>query len=93
MLPASDATVLGDFNNQSFVNGDVTSTFFRRGKKFMVRTDGSDGALHDYEIKFTFGVSPLQQYLIETPGGRLQALGIAWDSRPRERGGRRWFFL
>jgi tetratricopeptide (TPR) repeat protein len=93
MLPASDATVLGDFNNQSFVNGDVTSTFFRRGEKFMVRTDGSDGALHDYEIKFTFGVSPLQQYLIETPGGRLQALGIAWDSRPRERGGRRWFFL
>jgi tetratricopeptide (TPR) repeat protein len=27
------------------------------------------------------------------PGGRLQALGIAWDSRARERGGQRWFFL
>jgi len=27
------------------------------------------------------------------PGGRLQALEIAWDSRPRERGGQRWFFL
>jgi len=49
--------------------------------------------MDDYEIKFTFGISPLQQYLIEFPGGRLQALGIAWDSRPKERGGQRWFFL
>jgi predicted CXXCH cytochrome family protein len=59
----------------------------------MVRTDGPDGALHDYEIRYTFGVYPLQQYLIEMPGGRLQALGIAWDSRSPERGGQRWFFL
>ena len=56
--------------------------------KFMVSTDGPDGAIHDYQVKFTFGVSPLQQYLIEFPGGRLQALGIAWDSRPRSQGGR-----
>jgi Flp pilus assembly protein TadD len=27
------------------------------------------------------------------PGGRLQALGIAWDTRPRALGGQRWFFL
>ena len=59
----------------------------------MVRTDGPDGALHDYEIKYTFGVYPLQQYLIAMPGGRLQAFGIAWDSRPSERGGQRWFAL
>ena len=52
---------------------------------------GLDGALHDYEIKFTFGVTPLQQYLIEMPRGRLQALGIAWDSRARENGGQHWF--
>ena len=47
----------------------------------------------DYEIKYTFGVAPLQQYLIELPGGRMQALGIAWDSRPKEKGGQRWFHL
>lgn len=35
----------------------------------------------------------LQQHLIEMPGGRLQALGIAWDSRSRENGGQRWFRL
>ena len=93
MQPATDASVLGNFSGVMIANAGITSTFFRRGEKFMVRTDGSDGAPHDYEIGFTFGVAPLQQYLIAMPGGRLQALGIAWDSRPRERGGRRWFFL
>jgi Tfp pilus assembly protein PilF len=93
MQPAATSTVLGDFNNATFSNDGVTSTFFRRDAKFMVRTDGPDGALRDYEIKYTFGVYPLQQYLIPMPGGRLQALGIAWDSRTREHGGQRWFFL
>lgn len=41
----------------------------------------------------TFGVEPLQQYLIQFPGGRLRALGIAWDSRPKQAGGQRWFHL
>ena len=59
----------------------------------MVRTDGPDGKLRDYPIGYTFGVEPLQQYLIEFPGGRLQALGIAWDSRPKAQGGQRWFHL
>jgi predicted CXXCH cytochrome family protein len=93
MQPATDATVLADFNNTNFTSGSVISTFFRRGGKFMVRTDGPGGALHDYQIQFTFGVSPLQQYLIAMPGGRLQALGIAWDTRPLVLGGQRWFFL
>jgi len=93
MQPAANPTVLGDFNNTSFNNNGITSTFFRSGAKFMVRTDGPDGALHDYEIKYTFGVYPLQQFLIAMPGGRLQALGIAWNSRPSERGGQRWFAL
>ncbi len=93
MQPASDVTVLGNFDRTTFSNAGVTSTFFRRGSSFMIRTDGPDGTLHDYEIKFTFGVFPLQQYLIAMPGGRLQALGIAWDSRPRPQGGQRWFSL
>jgi Tfp pilus assembly protein PilF len=93
MQPATDTSVLADFNNARLTHGGITSTFFRHGRKFMVRTDGPDGALHDYEVSFTFGVAPLQQYLIALPGGRLQALGIAWDSRSRERAGQRWFYL
>jgi len=59
----------------------------------MVRTQGPDGAPHDYRITYTFGVYPLQQYLVAFPRGRYQALGIAWDSRPKEEGGKRWFHL
>jgi len=93
MQIASDTAVLGDFADRRFVHGGITSTFFRREGRFMVRTDGPDGQLDDFEIKYTFGVRPLQQYLIELPGGRLQALSIAWDARPREAGGQRWFHL
>jgi hypothetical protein len=58
MQSANAGAVLGDFNDASLAYGGVTSPFFRRDGKFMVRTDGPNGALHDYEIKFTFGVSP-----------------------------------
>jgi tetratricopeptide (TPR) repeat protein len=93
MQPAVEQTVLGDFDDASFTYADITSTFFRRDGKFMARTDGPDGKLEDYEIAYTFGVYPLQQYLIGFPDGRYQTLGISWDSRPREEGGQRWFHL
>jgi predicted CXXCH cytochrome family protein len=93
MEEATKATVLGDFNNARFTYGGVTSTFFTRAGKFYVRTDGPDGKLHDYEIRYTFGIAPLQQYLIPFPDGRLQALSICWDTRPKEQGGQRWFHL
>ena len=93
MQPATDASVLGDCNRTRFSNKGLTSIFLRAGRRFMVHADGPDGSLHDYEIKYTFGVSPLQQYLIQMPRGRLQALGIACDSRPSTDGGHRWFSL
>jgi predicted CXXCH cytochrome family protein len=93
MQKATDATVLGDFSDSAFEHFGVTTTFSRSSNKFMVRTDGPDGALHDYEIGYTFGVYPLQQYLIEFPDGRIQALSVAWDTRPKAEGGQRWFHL
>ena len=93
MQEANAQTVLGDFENAKFKHDNVESTFFKRDGKFMVRTDGPDGKLTDYPITYTFGVTPLQQYLIAFPGGRFQALSIAWDSRPKADGGQRWFHL
>jgi tetratricopeptide (TPR) repeat protein len=93
MAEAGEATVLGNFGGARFTHAGVTSTFFRRDGRFFVNTDGPDGRLADFEIRYTFGVEPLQQYLVELPGGRLQALGIAWDSRPSKAGGQRWFHL
>jgi len=93
MQEASEQTVLGDFNGVEYRYAGVTSRFSRRDGKFVVRTDGPDGKLADFEIRYTFGVTPLQQYLIEFPGGRYQALSIAWDARPKGEGGQRWFHL
>jgi tetratricopeptide (TPR) repeat protein len=93
MEKATPETVLGDFSGVSVENFGAVSTFSRVGDKFMVRTDGPDGALHDYEITHTFGIDPLQQYLIGFPDGRYQMLGLAWDTRPKDKGGQRWFHL
>jgi len=93
MAEATEATVLGNFAGAKFTHAGVTSTFFRRDGKFFVNTDGPGGRLADFEIRYAFGVEPLQQYLVEMPGGRLQALGIAWDTRPAKEGGNRWFHL
>jgi predicted CXXCH cytochrome family protein len=93
MQHASAATVLGDFENASFDYYGVHSRFFKKDNKFLVETDGPDGKLAIFEVKYTFGIDPLQQYLIEFPDGRIQALSIAWDSRPKDLGGQRWFHL
>ncbi len=93
MQVANERTVLGNFDNATFQYASITSTFSKRNGKFFVNTDDPDGKLADYEIKYTFGVTPLQQYLIEFPGGRMQALSIAWDTRSKEKGGQRWFHL
>jgi len=93
MQEATEQSVLGDFNRRRFSHAGMTSTFFRRDGRFYVNTDGPDGRPADFEIRYAFGVTPLQQYLVEFPGGRLQALPIAWDARPKPQGGQRWFHL
>jgi Tfp pilus assembly protein PilF len=93
MAEASTQTVLGSFAGDSFDYAGVRSRFFKQNGKFFARTDGSDGQLATFEIRYTFGVYPLQQYLVELTNGRIQALPIAWDARPKEQGGQRWFHL
>ena len=83
---ATDETVLGDFNDATFERLGVTTRFFRRDGKFMVNTEGPDGQNHDYEIKYTFGIDPLQQYMVEFPDGRVQVLRVSWDTQKK-----RWF--
>lgn len=93
MQHATDQTVLGNFNDASFDYYGVQSRFFRKDGKFLVETDGADGKLAVFDVKYTFGVDPLQQYLVEFPDGRVQALPMAWDSRPQDKGGQRWLHL
>jgi tetratricopeptide (TPR) repeat protein len=93
MQAADSAAVLGDFNGATFTYNSLTTRFFKRDGRFWVNTEGPDGAPTDYPVSYTFGVYPLQQYLIAFPKGRYQALGIAWDTRTKAEGGQRWFHL
>lgn len=90
---ATEETVIGDFDDATFTYNGITSRFYRRDGKYYVETEGGDGTMQEFLLSYTFGVIPLQQYLVEFPDGRLQALGLAWDSNPVELGGQRWFHL
>lgn len=88
MAPASPASVLADFNDTRFDGPRQAARFTRQLERFVVHTEGADGRPADFEVSHSFGIHPLQQYLIPLPGGRLQALGVAWDTTRR-----RWFAL
>ena len=85
---ANEQTVLGDFNNAEFEHGGVVSRFYKQGDEYFVFTEGPGGEMAEFEVRYTFGVEPLQQYLVPFPGGRVQALPIAWDTERQ-----RWFTL
>lgn len=67
MQTASDETVLANFNNAQLTHHGITSRMFRDGKKFIVNTEGPNGSMQDFEVKYVFGVAPLQQYMVEFP--------------------------
>lgn len=85
---ADNESVRGDFDNTEFVDGEYTYRFFREGEQYKVEAPGPDGELQVYDISYTFGWEPLQQYLVDFGKGKMQALQIAWDT---EEG--RWFSL
>jgi len=88
MDEADEATVLGNFDDAEFEYFGATSRFYRKDGRFFVYTRGPGGKMGEFEVKYTFGVYPLQQYLIPFEGGRLQCLPIAWDAR-----GKKWYHL
>jgi len=46
-----------------------------------------------YQVRYTFGFSPLQQYLIEKAPGQNQVAPFAFDTRPESLGGQQWYHL
>ncbi|EMB14969.1 HEAT repeat domain-containing protein [Rhodopirellula europaea] len=94
---ATDESVIGDFNDVVFEHDGLQNRLFRDGDRFMVHTEGPDGKMQDFEVKYVFGVDPLQQYMVEFDRdpessddeiGRLQVLRISWDTHRKE-----WFYL
>jgi len=99
MQLATEESVLADFDDVSLEHYGITSRMFKQNGSFLVRTEGPDGQLHDYPVKYVFGIKPLQQYMVEFPGEvsdsnrqaglpRIQVLPLCWDTQSKE-----WFYL
>jgi len=88
MAVANAKNVRGNFNNIIFRRKGITYRFYKNDENYMVRTMGPDRKYHAYKIVYTFGWTPLQQYLIRFPKGKYQALTVAWDTKKK-----RWFSL
>ncbi len=87
MQKADSSTVLANFNTTVTFNG-VTSEFYTKGNNYYVKTPDSDAQVKEFKITYTFGVTPLQQYIAEFPDGSYQCLQTAWDTEKNK-----WFDL
>ncbi|MCP5381650.1 MAG: hypothetical protein H6912_04715 [Kordiimonadaceae bacterium] len=88
MAIANDKNVLGKFENIPVIINTQENRFYIKNNEFWVRIDGED-----HKIDYTFGTYPLQQYLVKMEDGKYQTLPLAWDSRPADSGGQRWFHI
>ena len=74
--------------------GDRTTRFTQSaGGDVVITTDDVAGPAASFPVVYAFGTTPLQQFLVDVGGGKLQATSLAWDSRPATDGGQRWFEL
>ncbi len=94
---ATEQSVLADFDNVTLEHFGITSRMFRDGDRFMINTEGPDGQMQDFEVKYVFGYEPLQQYMVEIDRpqsaeeneiGRVQVLRVSWDTQKEQ-----WFYL
>lgn len=94
---ATDDSVLGDFDNATIAHFGITSKMFTRDGKYFVNTEGPDGEMADFHVKYVFGVTPLQQYMVEfdrtadmtdNEVSRVQVLRLSWNTEEKQ-----WFYL
>ncbi len=87
MEPGLD-TVDGDFGNVTFTHNGKTSRFFTREGGYFIETTDAPGDQKTFKVVGVDGITPLQQYLVETEPGRLQSFDVAWDQEKK-----RWYHI
>ena len=80
MMKATDESVKGDFNDAVFNSQGVHTRFYKKDGKFMIDTEGPGGKPGSFEVSHTFGITPLQQYLVPFPDGSYHCTRQAWDT-------------
>lgn len=86
MEEAKPSSVKGNFNQTSYTSDKVSYSFWTKdsGYYFSEKEDG--GKADTFKVRYTFGYHPLQQYLIEQAGGKLQTSRFSWDTKQQK-----WF--
>lgn len=72
--------------------GGSTEFALRKGAPVVI-TPNANGETDTFPITHISGVWPLEQYVVATERGKLQSLGVVWDSRERTQGGSKWFHV
>ena len=86
MQLVDETTVLGDFNNVEVSIDGVSYFFYKKETDFYVKTTELDGSVNDYKITYVFGLTPLQQYIVDFKDGKKQVLRVTWDTLDKK-----WF--
>jgi predicted CXXCH cytochrome family protein len=87
MDTASPSSVLANFDTTIEHNGEE-HRFYKKDGRYYVYTNGADGSMQEFEIKYTFGAWPLQNYLIPFDDGRMQTLVWTWDTITKH-----WYYM
>ncbi len=90
MLPPGAGSVRGNFAT-GHTAADGTHTQFSADDRYTLEVRSRSGEVEAFEVAYTFGTFPLQQYLIEFPDGRLQVLPLSADVRAGDGAAARWY--
>lgn len=93
MQEATAQFIQGDFSNTLYQDESGWTRFYQQNGGYFIETGKPNQQGESYPVKYTFGVEPLQQILVDIGQGRLQAYTVAWDSRSKAEGGQRWYNL
>ncbi|MCA9544080.1 MAG: ammonia-forming cytochrome c nitrite reductase subunit c552, partial [Myxococcales bacterium] len=79
MARPTPQTVVGDFNDVTYVFKGTTSRMYTRDGKYLMDHTDVDGETGTYEVAWVLGIMRHQAYLFAEPDGRLQVLPTYWN--------------
>lgn len=85
---ASPENVLADFDDTVFRHDGVQYRFTQDAGTYAVTITEADGSVTEHRVHSVAGLTPLQQYIIETEPGRMQSFDVVWDVENA-----RWYHL
>jgi Tfp pilus assembly protein PilF len=93
-LVTPSAAVNARFAGQRFSSKlGGTTTFSLRDGIPSVTTPMPGEKVATFPVRYVAGVWPLEQYVVATERGKLQSLGVAWDTRTAASGDSQWFHV